>query len=75
MDLITGRHKNFYVAVSLGLLVGIVTAFISRDLALVSAVNVFFLTYLTLTGRASRKLSAQFLREHAAEEDAPAVFI
>ena len=75
MEMIAGRHKNFYIAVALGLLVGIVTGFLNRDIALVSAVNVFFLTYLILTGRASRKLSAQFLREHAAEEDAPAPFI
>jgi uncharacterized membrane protein len=75
VEIVAGRHKNFYIAVSLGLLVGIITAFLDRDLALVSAVNVFFLTYLVLTGRASRKLSAQFLREHAAEEDAPAPFI
>lgn len=75
VEMIAGRHKNFYIAVALGLLVGIVTVFLNRDLALVSAVNVFFLTYLVLTGRASRKLTAQFLRQHAAEEDAPAPFI
>lgn len=69
------RHKNFYIAVTLGVLVGIVVAVLSRELALVSAVNVFFVTYLVLTGIASRKLNAQFLREHAADEDAPAPFI
>jgi uncharacterized membrane protein len=75
VEMVAGRHKNFYIAVTLGLLVGIATAFFISDLALASAVNIFFLTYLVLTGRTSRKLTAQFLREHAAEEDAPAPFI
>ena len=69
------RHKHFYVAVSLGILVGVAVALSDRGLALVSAVNVFFLSYLLLTAFAARKLSARFLRTHAAEEDAPAPFI
>jgi uncharacterized membrane protein len=71
----TSRHRNFYVAIALGLIVGAVLLWLNGSLALVSGVNVFFLVYLVLTFSASRKLSAAFLRQHAAEEDEPAQFI
>ena len=73
--LFTSRHRNFYVAIALGLIVGGVTLLLDPDMALEGGINVFFLVYLILTGIASRKLSAVFLREHAAEEDEPAPFI
>jgi len=69
------RHRNFYVAVALGLIVGLVTFVLDHDLTIVSGVNVFFFVYLALTWGASHKLSAKFLRAHAAEDDAPAPFI
>jgi uncharacterized membrane protein len=69
------RHRNFYLAVSLGLLTGLVALVVEPSMALVAAANVFFLTYLVLTGIASRKLTSEFLRKHAAEEDEPAPFI
>jgi uncharacterized membrane protein len=71
----TPRHRNFYVAITLGLVVGAVLLWLDGSLAVVSGVNVFFLVYLVLTFAASRKLSAAFLREHAAEEDEPAQLI
>lgn len=69
------RHRNFYFAVGLGALAFVALFFIDSSLSLLSAVNVFFLTYMVMTAVVSRKLSAAFLRQHAAEEDAPAPFI
>lgn len=71
----TSRHRNFYLAIALGLLVGASTLALSRDLALVLGVNVFFLVYLVLTAIKLRKLSADHLRKYAADEDEPALFI
>ena len=44
-----GRHKNFYVAVLLGLLTGAILLALAPSYALPSAANVFFLTYTLLT--------------------------
>lgn len=71
----TTRHRNFYIAAALGLAVGLVLLVLDGGLAFASGVNVFFLSYLVLTGAAARKLSADFLRRYAAEEDAPAGLI
>jgi uncharacterized membrane protein len=69
------RHRNFYIAVALGLVVGLGLLLVDGGLALAGGVNIFFLSYLALTGIAARKLSADFLRRHAAEEDTPAGLI
>jgi len=69
------RHRSFYLAVALGLVAAIVAFATEPGMALVGGVNVFFLTYLVLTAAGSRKLSAEFLRKHAAEEDEPAPLI
>jgi len=69
------RHHNFYVAIVLGVVVFFALWLFDSALSLLSAVNVFFLTYMVMTARTSHKLSAAFLRKHAAEEDAPAPFI
>ena len=71
----TTRHRNFYIAAALGLAVGLILLVLDGGLAFASAVNVFFLSYLVLTAAAARKLSAEFLRRYAAEEDAPAGLI
>lgn len=75
VSLFTGRHKSFYFAVATGLVVALVTLVLASGLAITLGVNAFFLVYLVLTFVASRKLSADFLRRHAAEEDEPAPFI
>ena len=71
----TPRHRSFFIALTLGVIALVVTFFVSRDLTLGTGCNVFFLAYLVLSARSSHKLSAAFLREHAAEEDEPAPFI
>ena len=73
--LVSARHRNFYIALALGVVVGLGLLLVDGGLALAGGVNVFFLSYLVLTGIAARKLSADFLRRHAAEEDTPAGLI
>ncbi len=74
-ELITSRHRNFYISIGVGLLVGAGGLMLSRDLAVVLGVNVFFLAYLVLTWITSKKLTAAYLRQYAADEDEPAPFI
>jgi uncharacterized membrane protein len=69
------RHRNFYVSVASGLVAGALAAALAPSLAIIIAANVFFVVYLVLTFVSAQKLSADFLRKHAAEEDAPAPFI
>lgn len=71
----TLRHRGFYISLGLGVVAGLVTLILSRSMALVVGVNVFFVAYLALTALAAPKLTAEFLKKHAAEEDAPAGFI
>jgi uncharacterized membrane protein len=73
--LLTSRHKNFYIAIALGLIAFVVTFVLARNMALAIGCNIFFLVYLVLTFHAAQKMSAAFLREHAAEEDEPAPLI
>jgi len=70
-----GRHKNFVVSFVLGLLVGAVLLATAPGYVVAGAANVFFLAYTTLTAISARKLTADFLRKHAAEQDEPALLI
>ena len=74
-ELITSRHRNFYVSVASGVIAGGLAFVLASNLTVVIAANVFFFAYLTLTATTAHKLTADFLREHAAEEDEPAPFI
>jgi uncharacterized membrane protein len=69
------RHRSFFIAVAVGIVVGLASLVLAPALAITLGVNSFFLLYLALTFAAARKLSAEFLRVHAAEEDEPAPFI
>jgi uncharacterized membrane protein len=69
------RHRGFYFALAAGIAGGAAVLLFAPPLALVVGVNLFFAVYLAFTGLAARKLSAEFLRKHAAEEDAPAPII
>ncbi len=71
----TLRHRGFYISLGLGVVAGLVALILSRSMALVVGVNVFFVAYLALTALAAPRLTAEFLKKHAAEEDAPAGFI
>ncbi len=74
-EIMQSRHRSFYISVASGLVAGAIAFLFARSLVIVVAANVFFLMYLVLTAFVLRKLSASFLREHAAEEDEPAPFI
>lgn len=69
------RHKSFYVALALGIVAGVAILIFDRGAALPGGASVFFLTYVVLIYRALPHLSAEFLRQHAAEEDEPAPLI
>ena len=69
------RHRNFYIAAAVGVGAAALALALDRPLTLVAGVDAFFVVYLGLAIRASRKLSAEFLRKHAEEEDAPAPYI
>jgi uncharacterized membrane protein len=65
------RHRAFYVAGGIGVVFGIVTFFIAADQALAIGVEAFFVAYLVLAFWQMRGMSADFLRSHADEADAP----
>ncbi|HWA19469.1 MAG TPA: DUF1345 domain-containing protein [Devosia sp.] len=69
------RHLGFYVAVAVGALAAIAAMIVAPTLALVVGANVFFAGYLVMTYWQLPHLTAEFLKKHAAEEDAPAPFI
>lgn len=71
----TTRHFGFYAAVTVGVLVGGVTAVFAAPLSLSLGVNAFFLVYLGFMAVAIPGKSAAFLRKHAAEDDAPAAIL
>jgi uncharacterized membrane protein len=70
-----GRHWNFYVAVAAGVLTGVLTLVFAPDLFPAVAVSVFSLTYLALTARDLPRLTTDYLRDHAGDEDAPPLIV
>jgi len=73
--LLKSRHRGFYISIGLGVVAFVVTFILAQNMALAVGCNVFFVTYLVLTFTAARRMTADFLREHAADEDEPASFI
>jgi uncharacterized membrane protein len=69
------RHLGFYVAVALGVLAAVAAMIVAPPLALVIGANVFFAGYIAMTYLQLPHLTAEFLKKHAADEDAPAPFI
>src|SRR5579872_6956230 len=71
-----GRHRGFFAALVAGLVVLGIGLAVRPGLALTLGTNVFFLVYLAMVlPVASRKLTADYLRQHADEEDQPALVI
>ncbi|BCH32907.1 membrane protein [Mesorhizobium sp. L-8-10] len=65
------RHLPFYSAAICGILV-LATAYrLPWNLVAVAAANTFFLVYLLLSGMKVPRLTASFLKRHAAEADEP----
>lgn len=73
--LFTTRHRSFFIAVAVGIVVGLASLVFAPGLMITLGVNAFFLVYLVLTFRTAQKFSAEFLRKHADEEDEPAPLI
>lgn len=69
------RHTSFYIALGLGVAIGLITLALDSGAALPAGASIFFLAYVVLIFRALPHLSADFLRKHAAEEDEPAPLI
>jgi uncharacterized membrane protein len=65
------RHWNFYVAVVTGLIAGLITLVFVPDTFPAVAASIFSLIYLALTARDLPKLTPDYLRDHAGDEDAP----
>jgi len=72
---LTGRHRNFILAVGLGVITAVIAYFFDGRFTLVVGVNVFFVAYMVLAIASSRKLTAEFLRKHSGDEDEPAPYI
>ncbi|MEO3999028.1 DUF1345 domain-containing protein [Mesorhizobium sp. CAU 1732] len=69
------RHTPFYVAAAVGVTAGAIALAIEPRLATVIASNAFFATYLALTLVALPRLTAAYLRSHAASSDVPVSII
>src|SRR6185503_10479264 len=65
------RHWNFYIAVAVGLVTAAATLAFAPDLFPEVAASAFSLTYLVLTARDLPRLTPDYLRHHAGDEDAP----
>jgi len=65
------RHWNFYIAVTVGLVTAAATLAFAPDLFPEVAASAFSLTYLVLTARDLPRLTPDYLRHHAGDEDAP----
>jgi len=70
-----GRHWNFYLAVAAGIIASVATFMLAPDLFPAAAASISSLTYLVLTARDMPKLTPDYLREHAGDEDAPPLVV
>ncbi|MDW6022748.1 DUF1345 domain-containing protein [Mesorhizobium sp. BAC0120] len=66
------RHAPFYIAVLCALATAPIALWLRPKLAIEATANIFFLVYLVLTGIKITRLSAAFLKKHAARTDEPA---
>src|SRR3569623_2544631 len=65
------RHWNFYIAAAAGIVAAFITLMLVPDLFPAIAASTFSLSYLGLTARDMPKLTPDYLRERAGDEDAP----
>lgn len=63
------------MAVAAGVIASIVTLLLAPDLFPAAAASLSSLTYLVLTARDMPKLTPNYLREHAGDEDAPPLVV
>lgn len=72
---LNGRHRNFYLALGAGAVVSLVTLLVAPMMFPAAAASIFSLTYLGLSFRDMPKLTPDYLRKHAGDEDAPPFII
>jgi uncharacterized membrane protein len=65
------RHIPFYIALLCGLAAMPLALWLSPELTIEAAANVFFLVYLALSAVKIRRLTVAFLKKHAARADEP----
>lgn len=66
-----GRHWNFYIAAAAGVVSAIITLIFAPEVFPAVAASIFSISYLGLTARDMPKLTPDYLRGHAGDEDAP----
>jgi uncharacterized membrane protein len=69
------RHWNFYLAFAGGLVVLLATVWPQRQLSAALGAFSFSLLYLLLTARDMPRLTPDYLRKHAMDEDAPPLVV
>lgn len=69
------RHWNFFIALGVGIVALVAMLLLAADMAAALAASAFSLVYLALTARDMPKLSPDYLREHAGDEDAPPLIV
>jgi uncharacterized membrane protein len=69
------RHWNFYLAVAAGIIASLATLVFAPDLFPAVAASIFSVTYLALTAWDMPRLTPDYLREHAGDEDAPPLIV
>lgn len=69
------RHFNFYVAIGVGVLAAILTVVFVPRYFPAAAASAFSLAYLVLTARDMPRLTPDYLRQHAGDEDAPPLVV
>lgn len=77
IDRLMPRHAQSYFGLGLGLASFLVTLWLAPVYAVGVGANVLFVTFLAITLFKLPRLTADYLREHAREEDtpAPAIFV
>ena len=70
-----GRHWNFYLAVAAGILAATFSLAFAAHLFPAVAVSVFSIVYLALTAHGMPKLTPDYLRSNAGDEDAPPLVV
>jgi uncharacterized membrane protein len=66
-----GRHWNFYIAAVVGILAAVITLVAAPGLFPAVAASAFSAAYLALSARDLPKMTPDYLRAHAGDEDAP----
>ncbi len=75
MNIRHDRHFPFYLAAIAGPVVGVAVAFVRPHIAVEAGANASFLIYLVMAAVKLPRLTAAFLKKHAARDDEPAPVI